>query len=626
MKKLLAVLLSVALVLSLAPAAMAEDFLSTISWDAEYDVVVAGFGIAGASAALTAGENGAKVLVVEKAPKASAGGNSIACMQYICTTTDKEGTVKYMKGLRGSFTTPSDSMIEAYVDEIAKNMEWCIAQGATAPNVITGHAEYPEMEGSSTLPYFTIDGTAGGNGAAYRLISANAENNENVTVWYEAPAVKLIQDKATGIVHGVVVNVDGKDINVRAKNGVVLCTGGYEANAEMLENFANETKVYSLGHAVYNTGDGVRMAMEVGANLWHMSHIVGHFDFVDEETLYAPFRLAPKVANMGAIFVGSDATRFMDETYAYHHGKIYFHGSWISLPHPETMWMIFDEKVMAQGPLFGSFSADGSEEIAKGWIIEGESLADLAGKIGLDADALAATVAEYNANCEAGADPYFGRDARYLLGLKTDGKFYAMPLFQSIVNTMGGPQRNENGEILAVDGSVIPHLYAAGELGDIWSNGYQAGCNFGGGMAFGRISGRNAAAVKSDVNQDSVMNGKDNYVPEAAADVASSIVLGVNQYVGQGNGHGTTPLFVRLTMDGDKIANVEIMAHSETPGIADAALESIPAAIVAANSVDVDSVSGATMTSDAIKEAVSNAMKSILEVAVDEREVNSSEN
>lgn len=619
MKKLLCMLLIAALAVAMTTAS-AEDFLSTVAWDAEYDVVVAGFGIAGASSALTAAQDGADVLIVEKAPKTEAGGNSIACMQYVCISTDVDATVNYMKSLRGSFSTPSDTMIETYAVEAAKNLDWLKTLGAPNPVIIEGHAEYPEMTGSSSLPYFTVDGTPGGNGAAYKLVASKVEAMDNVDIWYEAPAVHLIQDPATKIVHGVSVSVDGKTVNVRAKNGVILATGGYECNAEMLENYANEPKAYSLGHAVYNTGDGIVMAQEVGAKLWHMGHIVGHIDFIDEQTLYAPFRLAPKAANAGAIFVGGDATRFMNETYAYHHGKYYFSGSWITLPHPETMWMIFDENVMNAGPLFGSFSEDNSAEIEKGWITVGDSVADLAAKIGLDAETLANTIDEYNVLCENGEDIYFGRDAKYLLSIKTEGKLYAMPLFQSLVNTMGGPERNENGEIIGLDNNPIPHLYEAGELGDIWSNGYQAGCNFGGGMIFGRISGHNAAAVKTDVTQDSVMNGRENYVPENTGDFESSIICGANQYWGKGTGHGTTPLYVRITLNSGAIADIEILQHSETAGIADAALEQIPAAIVAANSVEVDGITGATMTSDAIREAVSNALSTVAEVAVDERE------
>ena len=107
--------LSMAAASVMAQPAKAEEsvpFEKTVSWDAEFDAVVIGFGGAGASTAIAAADAGAKVLIVEKAPEGKAGGNSVICMQWICGTSDKAETVKYIKALRGKFTTPSDEMIE----------------------------------------------------------------------------------------------------------------------------------------------------------------------------------------------------------------------------------------------------------------------------------------------------------------------------------------------------------------------------------------------------------------------------------------------------------------------------------------------------------------------------------
>ena len=109
------------LVPAIAEEASDKAFEQTIDWAAEFDAVVIGFGGAGASVAITAADNGAKVLLLEKAPEGKAGGNSAICMQWICNTTDKAETVKYIKALRGKFTTPSDEMIERYVDGMAEN-------------------------------------------------------------------------------------------------------------------------------------------------------------------------------------------------------------------------------------------------------------------------------------------------------------------------------------------------------------------------------------------------------------------------------------------------------------------------------------------------------------------------
>ncbi len=598
------------------PAAAEE--ITAVEWDAECDVLVIGLGAAGATAAITAAAQGAQVLVVDKAPLAHVGGNSAVCMQYICCTDDVDACVTYVKAMRNGYITPSDEIIEAFAAQAATNRDFMVEMGATDPVVIEGHAEFPEFEGSDSLPYFTVDGTPGGNGAAYKLLFNACMTNDAVDIWYEAAAQNLIQDRDTKIVHGAEVLVDGQVVRVRAKNGVVLACGGYESNALMLQNYCMEKKVYSLGQAVYNTGDGVRMAQAVGADLWHMAHIVGHIDFVDEQTGFAPFRLAPKVANMGAIFVGSDGTRFMDETYAYRHGKYPFHGSFINLQHPEDMWMVFDQRVFASGPLYPTFSADNSAELEKGWIVEASTIEELAEKIGVDPAGLQAQIEGYNALCEAGEDAYYGRPADFLMPID-ETPYYAMPLFQSLVNTQGGPARNERTEILDTNGDPIPHLYGCGELGDIWSCFYQAGCNFGGGIAWGRITGVEAAAVKDDVSQESLMGGRENYQPQTRS-ALEAYTTEANQYLGEGQGKSEAPIVVRVTLDNGAIADVEVLEHGETEGIGTAAVDSLPAAIVEAGSTDVDAVSGATLTSNGIKEAVENALAKTGDVLIDERE------
>lgn len=591
------------------------DEVAGIEWDAEYDVLVIGLGAAGATAAISASRAGASVLVVDKAPRAHVGGNSAVCMQYIACTDNVEGARTYLDALRNGFETPSDAILDAYAELVAGNMDFMVGLGAPNPTILSV-PDYPEFDGSADLPYFTVDGI-GGNSAGYKLLLNACGTDENIDIWYEAPAVNLIQEADTKVVLGAEVFVDDRYVNVRAKNGVVLACGGYEYDAQMLQDYCMEKKCYALGMCTYNTGDGVRMAARVGANLWHMAHIVRHVDFVDEQSGYAPFRLAPKVANDGAIFVGGDATRFMNETYAYRHGKYPFHGSFHDLMHPETMWMVFDNKVFSKGPLFSTFSVDNSAEIEKGWIAVGDSLEDLAGKIGLAPDALASTVAEYNGLCEQGEDIYFGRSESYLFPLD-EAPFYAMPLFESLVNTQGGPERNERGEILTVDGEVIPHLYGCGELGDIWSCFYQGGNNFGGGIAWGRAVGANAAAVKDDVDQESQMGDRENYVPENAGEEVY-VDLGENQYEGQGVGKSLSPIVVRVTYADGVIENVEVVSHAETEGIGTMAIDELPSAIVAANSTDVDVVAGATMTSNGIIEAVNDAIAQAGAVIVDER-------
>jgi predicted oxidoreductase len=131
-------------------------------------------------------------------------------------------------------------------------------------------------------------------------------------------------------------------------------------------------------------------------------------------------------------------------------------------------------------------------ELAKGWIKRGDSLAALAASVGLDPAALAETVAGWNRSCDAGRDTEFGR--KLMLQPLGDGPYYAIELSPSMLNTQGGPRRNEKAQIVRPDGSPIPRLYSAGELGSIYSYLYQGTGNIGECLAFGRIAGRNAAA------------------------------------------------------------------------------------------------------------------------------------
>ena len=594
------------LVPAIAEEASDKAFEQTIDWAAEFDAVVIGFGGAGASVAITAADNGAKVLLLEKAPEGKAGGNSAICMQWICNTTDKAETVKYIKALRGKFTTPSDEMIERYVDGMAENFEWIKSLGAEDPQVFN-YVEFPELEGSSSFAPFTVAGNTGmspvafgGDGAAYRLLKENVMKRENITVWYEAGAKRLIQDGATKMIHGVTVSVDGQEINVRARNAVVLACGGFENNPEMQQDYTDRYFWPSTGNAHFNTGDGIRMAQDVGADLWHMGNVVTNIEFYDEENQYSTFAFQ---ATSRGIMVGPDGTRFAAEDARRCHGKFNTSGTWMNSPLPDFMYSIFDEASKAPGRLHFTWSDDSEAEIEKGWVVKADTIEELCEKIGLDATVVQASIDKWNRFVDEGVDLAFGR-TKNLVKIET-APFYAVKITPAMGNTQGGPRKNIDGQVLTPYGEVIPHLYTNGELGDIWSNCYQASCNLGGGMIFGRIIGKEIAVPATDNFQGSVMDGKENYVP---AGKAAEYDLAENEYIGEGQGKGGTPIRVKVTMDGDRIANIEVLEQSETEGISDPAFEKLIPAMIEQQTADVDGISGVTLTSNGLREAVRNAL------------------
>lgn len=613
MKKGLSLLLCLAMILTaFGTFAVAEGicYEDTIDWSAEYDVVVVGFGAAGAATAITAADEGAKVLLLEKAPEGEAGGNSAICMQWICGTNDADATVEYIKALRGDYVTPSDTIIETYVQGMTENMDWFKALGATDAQYFD-FCEFPELPGADSFTPFTVNGNTGmsatafgGDGAAYRLLKENVvKRSENIDVWYESPATHLIQDGTTKIIHGVTALVDGQEINIRAKNGVALCCGGFESNPEMQQNYTERVYWPSTGNAHYNTGDGIKMALEVGADLWHMSNVVTNIEFYDPENKISTF--AFRGLSHG-ILVGMDGKRFMDESAHARHGKFKLSDEYLNAYLPQNMYLVMDQGGIDMGKLHLTWSDDSAVELEKGWILKADTLEELAGLVGIDAEGLAASVKKYNSFCANGEDLAFGRTTN--LNAIANGPYYAVRITAAMGNTQGGPVRNENGEVLDPNGTPIPHLYEAGELGDIWSNCYQASNNFGGGCIFGRAIGKLAAQAKADNAQKSVMEGKEAFKPTVKEEVVETTD---SEYIGNGQGKGGTPVRVKVTMDGDKIAAVEVIDHSETPIISDPAIEQIPQAIVAANSVDVDVVSGATLTSNGIIAAVKDALSKV---------------
>ncbi|GHV64153.1 FAD-binding dehydrogenase [Spirochaetia bacterium] len=592
-----------------------QRFLSSVSWDAEYDVVVVGFGGAGASTAVSAADSGAQVLLLEKAAEGEEGGNTRYALQLILTPKDKEAGITYFEGLRGLYSkeTQGDDVINLIVTETMKNEDWLVKTMGANPDAINHRlmVEYPEIPGARE----SVDGIfvepGFWNSSLWNLLRKNVyDRKDKIDVWYESPAVRLIQDPETRIIHGVKVERQGKTYQVRAKNGVVLACGGFENSDTMLENYAQLSNAYSKG-AKYNTGDGIKMALDVGADLWHMSALSGpDVNFVNPDLGRSQFygfqvptyRMTGFMAQ-SAIFIGGDGTRFVNEAVFPRHGHSNYSGTWFSLLIPNNSWCVFDETARKGTPAYYQWSEGMEEEIAKGWIIKANTLAELAQKMNVPVENFTKEVSEYNQFCQNKYDPRFKVAAAALQPIAA-GPFYAFPVRATLTNTQGGPRRNVNCEVQNPYGESIPHLYSAGELGSFYCDVYNGGGNLSECLFTGRIAGSNATAVKKDTTQKSVLGSKK---PVNFVSAADSYDVGPNQYIGKAMGIGSE-LVVRVTYASGTIQKVEIVKQNETPSIADEALKQVPAAIVKNNSTNVDSVSGATTTSNAIKAAVQQAI------------------
>lgn len=614
-----------------APAEKKQfTFADTVRWDAQYDVVVMGMGAAGMVAAKTAADNGAKVVIVEKCEEGKAGGNTKVCGQlFAYANGDKDAAKSYYTALAGGRDIEPEiidaisegvaNMADILADEFGFNkdeyMDWTgVNVGGT--NMGAMSPEYPEMPGHEKMALWTTHAGAS-DGYLYQGLKQNVTDRvDAIDVWYSSPAKSLIQDPVTKTVVGVTVERDGKEMNIRALNGVCICTGGFECNKEMVQHYLNVIN-YAPRGGQFNTGDGIKMAQAVGADLWHMDCYEGLFGlgsvtYPVEEGIPCDMiaTLAQNAVNTGAaILVGTDGDRFVNESETVRHGHLYENGIWENPTFPEKVWYIIDETQKGEIEAAGAMP---EEQLAK--LTAYDSIGALAEGIDVDKDRLTKTIKNYNSFANNGEDYKCGREAQYMRAF--DGKkYYAMYMVSGLLNTQGGPKRSANAEVLDTQGNPIPHLYSAGECGGITVCMYQGGTNIAECITFGRIAGKNAAAVKDALPTYTVEAVES--APAQPGDIDDLVgeeetyETADNQYIGKAQGMDDE-IVVRVTVDDGKISQVEVLKQNETEGIGVPATEQLPEKFVGLDTEEainaVDGISGATITSNALKQAVVNAL------------------
>lgn len=481
-------------------------------WDIETDVVVVGFGAAGMAAAVTAHDRGAAVVLLEKAPEGEHGGNTRVAGQGYLNVSSVESAVAYLTALCGPFRVP-EVMVRVWAQEMAQNNDWLRGLGCDPQEHQHQPVgiEFPDLAGADCVHKFH-DGPTYGYSLTWKAFE-RCVLSRPIPVHYATPARSLVQHPATREILGVRAEREGRPLAVKARRGVVLTCGGFENNQDMIRTYLPNVPYCYTSGSPYNEGDGITMAMSVGADLWHMNNYAGPSMALKVPEIRTSLSMQAlhyaKTIPGGMIVVGPDGRRFCDEKFKTRHGKVPQNGRWLPLFTPCPMHMVFDHTLFAAGPLYDKhpshgwtqiverydWSEDNAAELAKGWIRRADTISALARLIGVDAAALEATVGRWNAACEAGDDREHGR--RLMLAPIARGPFYAVELAPSMLNTQGGPRRNEHAQILRPDGTPIPRLYSAGELGSIYSYLYQGTGNIGEALGFGRIAGRNAAAERA---------------------------------------------------------------------------------------------------------------------------------
>ena len=490
--------------------------------DPEFDVVVVGAGNAALCAALAAEENGAKVLVLERANEDESGGNSRFTAGAMRVVYDGVDDLKaLMPDLTNEEIANTDfgtytqdqfyddmarvtqyradpDMVELLVTRSRETLLWMREKGVRfAP--IWGRQAFKVDGKFKFWGGLTVEAWGGGPGLVDSLHEIAAKRG--IEIRYGHRATELIFDGVT--VSGVRVKTGGRIEDIRA-NSVVLAAGGFQGNYEWRTRYLGPGwELAKVRGTRFNTGDGIRMALDIGAmpyGNWSGCHAVGWERNAPEFGDLAVGDQFQKHSYPFAVMVNATGRRFVDEGADFRNYTYAKYGRVILEQPGQFAWQIFDAKV-----LHLKRDEYNIRQITKA---SANTLEELAPQLdGVDPDAFLDEIAAYNAavRTDIPFDPNV-KDGRRTEGLAIpksnwantidEPPFEAYAVTCGITFTFGGLRIDTEGQVLDTESEPIPGLYAAGELvGGIFYFNYPGGSGLTSGSVFGRIAGASAAAT-----------------------------------------------------------------------------------------------------------------------------------
>ena len=496
----------------------------TVSYDA--DVVVIGAGGAGMTAAMTAADAGQKVVILES--QAMVGGNSARAtggMNAAKTVYQDENEFDQAAGVEKTLATAAEKYADnETITALAKTVseQWAAYQANPTGyfdsvelmelDTMIGGKGINDPELVKTLCEGTVDAIdwLDENGITLHNVSSfggasvkrihRPVNEEGKVVSVGAYMIPLLQENCEkrGIdivlnttvdtiltdANGAAVGVSGTDkdgntVVVNAKS-VILATGGFGANLDMVTQYKPELAGFMTTNAAGAQGQGIEMATAIGAGTVDMDQIQIH-PTVEANTAAL---ITEGLRGDGAVLINAEGKRFIDEVGTrdvVSAAEIAQTGSY--------SWLVVDQAMADASSVIQGY-------IKKGYTVTGETYEELGKAMGVDEAAFAETMKTWNGYVEAKNDPDFGRTS--FANPLNNGPYYAIKVTAGVHHTMGGVTINSATEVLKEDGTVIPGLFAAGEV-----TGGVHGANRLGGTAvadfvvFGRIAGESAANYAS---------------------------------------------------------------------------------------------------------------------------------
>ena len=500
---------------------MAKDE-GTVDMTIETDVAVIGAGGAGMVAALTASDAGKSVLVLESQP--AVGGNSVkstggmnaaktewqnanefgesaglektlkAAEAYAdneaitaLAATVKEQWEAWQAAPEGYFDSPElfaldtliggkglndPGLVNTLVNNSAAAIEWLSTVGVDLHNVAAfGGASVKRIH----RPVNEEGKTVSVGAYMVPILEAACMGRDNLAILTDVTAEKLLTDETGAVVGVEAVGKAGNKITVKAK-AVILATGGFGANLEMVSSYAPQLEGFMTTNAAGVQGQGIVMATELGAATVDMEQIQIH-PTVQADTASL---ITEGLRGDGAILVNANGERFIDEVGT----RDVVSAAEIAQP-GSFSWLVVDQKMVDASSVIQGY-------INRGLMVSGETYEELAENLGIPADTFAATMAAWNGYVAEKNDPDFGRTS-FAQPLDT-APYYAVKVTAGIHHTMGGLKIDTETHVLKEDGTIIPGLFAAGEV----TGGVHGGNRLGGNavadiVVFGRIAGAQAA-------------------------------------------------------------------------------------------------------------------------------------
>jgi 3-oxosteroid 1-dehydrogenase len=538
-------------------------------WDLEVDVVVIGSGAAGLTAAIAAHEAKAKVAILEKA--STIGGATAVSggvvwvpnnhhMSEVGIADSRDEALAYTKRLTDGRS--SDALVDAFIDTAPVMLKFVEETTSLRFTALAKYPDYhPEFPGGKpggrsldaglfdsnelgdwkkklrrspifgmtamsvteatewgvfskplSLPFkllgerYSKGLVCYGGALTGKLLKAVLDRG--ISPILECPARELVVEE--GRVVGVKAARGGEDFFVRAKKGVVLASGGFEWNSELAKQFLGGPLTHPNSPPA-NVGDGLRMAMSLGADLGNMSEAwwCPSLAIPGEEYDKRPLHRGDFATRSlpHSMIVNRRGARFVDEACNYNDlMKAFFAFDPIGYERSNLpAWIVVDQQYLDRYALLTYVPGMPVPE----WLVAAPTLDELAQKIGVDARGLAATVARFNRFAVEGADPDFRRGESLYdhfygdpdhrpnpnLGTIEQAPFYAIEVHAGAIGTKGGARTDGDARVLTTAGAPIAGLYAAGNVAaGVTGAGYPgAGATIGAAMTFGWLAGRHAA-------------------------------------------------------------------------------------------------------------------------------------